>query len=156
MNCEKAQQRLTELVDLNENLYFRSPMFLIHLATCKSCRREARLLKQGLRVLQNLAKNTTVSVPPSIERNIMEHIAREAPLQNPGAQNPVSFRDWIVVGLILFIGLCMLPFSSDSPYMLIITVSIFLTLYGSLLIGTHLEELSDFFGLQSKRHIPKI
>jgi hypothetical protein len=156
MNCEKAQQRLTELVDLNESLYFRSPMLLIHLATCKSCRREARLLKQGLRVLQSLAKKRTVSVPPGIEVNVMELIAREAPLQNPGAQNPVSFRDWIVVGLILFIGLCMLPFSSESPYMLIITVSIFLTLYGSLLIGTHLEELSHFFGLKSEGHIPKI
>jgi hypothetical protein len=78
----------------------------------------------------------------------MELIAREAPLENPGAQNPVSFRDWIVVGIILFIALCTLPFLSESPYMLIITVSIFLTLYGSLLIGTHLEELAHFFGLR--------
>lgn len=148
MNCKEAQSKLTEIVDPKDNLFLRSPGLTLHLARCTSCRKEAQRLKQALALLETAIQHRNVEVPGRVEQNIMELIAREAPLENPGAQNPVSFRDWIVVGIILFIALCTLPFSSESPYMLIITVSIFLTLYGSLLIGTHLEELAHFFGLR--------
>ncbi|AEJ18497.1 hypothetical protein [Gracilinema caldarium] len=148
MNCSDAQNKLTECIDLREGLFLRSPRLAAHLILCKSCRKEAQWLKQGLSLLETTVRHRNITVPANIKENIMEQIAHEAPLQNPGAQNPISFRDWIVVGIILFIALCTLPFSSESPFMLIITVSIFLTLYGSLLIGTHLEELAHHFGLR--------
>jgi hypothetical protein len=99
-------------------------------------------------MLEATAKNKKPLVPAGIENTIMELIEQEEPLLHPGAQNPISFRDWILVGVLIFISLCTLPFSSESPFMLIITVSIFLTLYGSLFIGTHLEELAHHFGLR--------
>lgn len=148
MNCREAQDRLTETIDLRGSLFIKSPNLAMHLASCSSCRKEARRMKAGLSILATAAKNRKSPAPPRVEKNIMELIVREAPLNNPGAQNPISFRDWIVVGFIILIGLCTLPFSSEAPYMLIITVSIFLTLYGSLFIGTHLEELSYHFGLR--------
>jgi len=148
MNCKEALKKLTETIDLKGNLVLRAPFLTLHLARCSSCRKEARRMKLALSMLEKTVKERNIEVPAGITENIMVLINREGPLQNPGAQSPVSFRDWIVVGIILFIALCTLPFSSESPYMLIITVSIFLTLYGSLLIGTHLEELAHYFGLR--------
>ncbi|WP_304224352.1 hypothetical protein [Gracilinema caldarium] len=146
MKCEAAQKKLVSAIEAKGNVALRAPILAIHLITCATCRKEAQRLRQALSVLAT--EKPKAKVPETMASNIMQRIAFEAPLQHPGAQNPVSFRDWIVVGLILFIALCTLPFSSESPFVLIITVSIFLTLYGSLLIGSHLEELAEHFGLR--------
>ena len=148
MKCEKARKQLDASLEPKASLFFRAPALALHLAFCKDCRQESLMLKQALKTLGSVVQARKVVIPGQVEQAVMEIIEREQPLPRSGAQSPVSFRDWIVVGLILFIALCTLPFSSESSLVLILTVSIFLTLYGSLLIGTHLDELAHHFGLR--------
>ena len=104
--------------------------------------------------------------PPAPEAAdaVMELIRREEVLA-PGfvpeeAEGPValSFRVWVIAGLIILISLASAFFGLDfakvaaeggTVFLLSvgITVGMVVSVYGALLIGAHLKELSSRFGL---------
>jgi hypothetical protein len=71
---------------------------------------------------------------------------------------PISFRNWVLVGLLILFSLIATPLGVDfeemvrllGPSLLLpiaLTSGVVVSLYGALFIGSHLEELSDRFGL---------
>ncbi|MFQ3547659.1 MAG: hypothetical protein SNJ56_04915 [Termitinemataceae bacterium] len=148
MQCDDVRNYLVQHSDARGRipLYRKIPV-LLHLARCPSCRTLYQRFVKSLQLLAALPAWQSAAVPEELPDSIMSRIASCAPLDAPGAQNPVSFRNWITVGLVIFIALISLPFSLEDSLLLIITLSIFLTLYGSLFIGSHIRELSDHFGL---------
>jgi hypothetical protein len=98
---------------------------------------------------------------PELEDSIMELINTETVEMLQEDQNPayeVSFRGWVITGLVVLISLTTSLFGMDfvrrnpgdtSSFLLPIgiTIGIIVTVYGALFIGSHLKELSDRFGL---------
>jgi hypothetical protein len=95
-----------------------------------------------------------------IEDSIMDLISAEPVREISDAQNPyeVSFRGWVIAGLIVLISLATSLFGTDfvrtipdfaQAFLLPvgITIGVIVTVYGALFIGSHLKELSDRFGI---------
>jgi hypothetical protein len=98
---------------------------------------------------------------PELEDSVMDLISAEAVEMPPEEQNlsyEVSFRNWIIIGLVVLVSLATSLFGIDSVRMfpgiassfllpIGITIGVIVTVYGALFIGSHLKELSDRFGL---------
>jgi hypothetical protein len=96
-----------------------------------------------------------------IEDSIMERINEDTVEMLYEEQNPayeVSFRGWVITGLVVLISLTVSFFGMDSVRMIPddassfllpigITIGVIVTVYGALFIGSHLKELMDRFGL---------
>jgi hypothetical protein len=96
-----------------------------------------------------------------IEDSIMDLISMETVEELPDTRNSceVSFRGWVITGLIVLVSLATSLFGTDFvrtipdfalAFLLPvgITIGIIVTVYGALFIGSHLEELSDRFGIR--------
>jgi hypothetical protein len=134
------------------SLAFQAKM-AAHLFFCPSCAKEARKVE--------IAEASMTDFPqsPRFEDCIMAQIA-DMPLEN--AQEPeadISFRSWVITGIIILVSLSTSFFGMDferiahnqGPSFLIpvgITIGVVLTCYGTLFIGSHLKELSRRFGLR--------
>jgi hypothetical protein len=95
----------------------------------------------------------------SIEDRIMARIGEEIPLENVPADAGFSFRGWIITGCIILVSLStaflgngfseMIAFAGSRFILpLGILTGCIITAYGALFIGSHLEELSERFGLR--------
>jgi hypothetical protein len=98
---------------------------------------------------------------PELEDSIMELIGTENMEVLEAGRNSVyevSFRNWVVAGLVILISLATSFFGTDSVRVIPdyassfllpigITIGLVVTAYGALFIGTHLKELSNRFGL---------
>ena len=116
--------------------------------------RRHRMLKQAYRMLHEEA----MPEAPDLSGLIMAEVYKEKPLACPGAREPVSFRNWILVGFVILGALSLSSININfgkiasflSPSLLLpicITLALALTLYAALFIGSHLDELSERFGL---------
>jgi hypothetical protein len=102
---------------------------------------------------------------PAMEEAVMEVIRREAldpgdvPMEIADPPEAVSFRSWVIAGLIILISLSSAFIGLDfaevaekggSSFLIPVglTVGLAVSIYGALLIGTHLKELSGRFGLR--------
>jgi hypothetical protein len=92
-----------------------------------------------------------------IEDSIMDLISAESVGELPEAQNPyeVSFKGWVITGLIVLISLATSLFGTDFVRTIpdfalafLLPIGVVITVYGALFIGSHLKELSDRFGIR--------
>jgi hypothetical protein len=143
----------------------------LHLFFCPGCARELERFETTLDILR------TGFFPPSpdFEEAVMRRLQYEAPLETSGAEEAacfgeeagspagipdtgVSFRGWVITGLVAFFSLSTSFFgfhfsrlaASEGMSFLLpvgITIGVVLTCYGALFIGSHVKELSERFGL---------
>ena len=121
--------------------------------------RERIVLLRRIRKTYRLMKTDFLPPAPDLSGKIMRAVYDELPLQSPGAQDPVSFRSWIAVGLVSLASLIAYPMGLAYEKMagvlgtelllpIALTLGISLTVYCALFIVSHLEELSERFGLR--------
>ncbi|GAB1483542.1 hypothetical protein MASR2M78_23580 [Treponema sp.] len=110
------------------------------------------------RIALNLLKKGYLGPSPDFTDRIMNIIRQEAPHSLEIIEERIRFRDWIVVGLLIALSLTLTPFGQDfewlvrslGSFMLVpfsITLGVVLTIYCSYFIASHLDELSERFGL---------
>jgi hypothetical protein len=127
----------------------------IHLLLCSQYADQYKKIKEAEQILQT----EFFAEPPEFEDAVMECIRNDAAdaYENPD-NSGVSFSSWIVTGFVILISLSTVFLGMDfgnvaatsgSSFLLPvgITVGAILTGYGALFIGSHLEELSEHFGL---------
>jgi hypothetical protein len=124
-----------------------------------SSRYAARYLR--LEAVREILRSDFLPPVPEFEDSIMERINKDTVGMLYEDQNPayeVSFRGWVITGLVVLISLAMFLFGMEfariipdlaSSFLLPIgiTIGVIVTVYGALFIGSHLKELSDRFGL---------
>ncbi|MDR3247644.1 MAG: peptidoglycan-binding protein [Treponema sp.] len=130
----------------------------LHSFFCPQCAQEIERFELAQDILRN------DFFPPSADfgEAVMAQLSAEAPLAllltDAEEDAGVSFRGWVITGLVLLISLVSSFFGmgfirstvTQGPSYLLplgITVGAALTCYGALFIGSHLKELSERFGL---------
>jgi hypothetical protein len=128
-----------------------------HVLFCSHCAAEIVRLEQA----RSLMRTDFFPVSPCFEDSVMNLISAETiatPEDGWGFLPAVSFRGWVVTGLVILISLSTSFFGMDfmsvtrdygTSFLLSIgiTIGAVVTGYGALFIGSHLKELSDRFGL---------
>jgi hypothetical protein len=145
----------------------------LHLLFCPRCTEELK----NLEAVQDIMRNGFFPASPGIEDAIMARLSENAgsgefldipadealpfisdPLIHPDFPSGLSFRSWVITGIIILVSLSTVFFGMDFENMarsqgssfLIpvgITIGVVLTCYGAFFIASHLKELSDRFGL---------
>jgi hypothetical protein len=127
----------------------------IHILHCSRCAREIEELEKA----QELMKSDFFpALVPGLEERIMEQIYREEPAASIEAPAGVSFRSWVITGIIVVVSLATAFLGLDfnevasaggSSFLLPLglTIGVVVTGYGALFIGSHLKELSERFRL---------
>jgi hypothetical protein len=171
MTCHEIMDKVYE--------YAGEPMPLLlhvrialHLFFCPGCARELECFETARDILR------TGFFPPSpdFEKTVMEQLRRESSLEISGREEAeyllgaesglpagvpdtgVSFRNWVITGLVALFSLSTSFFgfnfsrlaASEGVSFLLpvgITVGVVLTCYGAFFIGSHVKELSERFGL---------
>jgi hypothetical protein len=155
MNCYDVMDKVYE--------YAGEPMPLLprlriaaHVFFCPSC---ARAVEQ-FEVTRNILTHDFFPPAPDIEEPVMLRVMGEAgETPDYAGEEGVSFRGWVITGLIMFFSLSTSFFgldfgrlaASEGMSFLLpvgITIGAVLTCYGALFIGSHLKELSERFGLR--------
>ena len=130
----------------------------LHLLHCSRCAGEIKRLETARRLMTG---SFFPPAAPELEDRIMRSISLEEPELYPDAFPEiagVSFRIWVVTGLIILISLSTSFLGMDfskvanhwgSSFLLPIgiTIGAVVSAYGALFIGSHLKELSDRFNL---------
>jgi hypothetical protein len=132
----------------------------LHILFCGRCAGEFRRLENAWKLLK------TGYMPPSPDfaDTIMARIYREETVKQENAaafelQGGFSTRGWVIAGLTVLVSLATVFFGSDfidiargqgSSFLLPlgIIIGVIVTAYGSLFIGSHIEELSARFHLR--------
>jgi hypothetical protein len=170
MTCHDIMDKVYE--------YAGEPMPLVlhiriamHLFFCPDCAQEY----ERFEVTRDILRNDFLPPAPDLEEPVMLHIMQEA-AEAPdyaaeddifgeisegfsGAADGVSFRGWVITGLIMLFSLSTSFFGLDFSRLAAaegisfllpvgITIGAVLTVYGAFFIGSHLEELSERFGLR--------
>ncbi|GHT70235.1 hypothetical protein FACS1894110_21370 [Spirochaetia bacterium] len=133
----------------------------VHSFFCPQCARELERFEAS----RSMLRNGFFPPAPDFEDRVMAQINREADTADDAWQGAwrqsaagVSFRSWVIAGLVMLVSLSASFFSGDfvrvagslgSSFLLPVglTIGVVLTGYGALFIGSHLKELSDRFGL---------
>jgi len=128
----------------------------LHLLFCPSCRLEAGRLSQ----LENFMKTEFFRPSPAFDEIIMERLYEEAMKEEKtDAPAGFSFKSWVIIGFFVLLSLASSVFgmnfiqiaSKEGLSFLLpvgITIGMFVSCYGAFFIGSHLNELSDRFGLR--------
>jgi hypothetical protein len=140
----------------------------IHLFFCPDCAQDF----ERFEVTRDILRSDFFPPAPDFQGPVMLRIMREAEGLVPaedGAVDPpevfsgesegVSFRGWVITGLVVLVSLSTsflgldfgrLAASEGMSFLLPvgITIGAVLTCYGALFIGSHLKELSERFGLR--------
>jgi hypothetical protein len=165
MTCHEIMDKIYE--------YAGEPMPLLlhirialHLFLCPDCAREL----ERFEVARDILRTGFFPPSPDFEETVMDRLRREAPFEFPGPEGEetgvpagipetgVSFRGWVVTGLVALFSLSTSFFgfnfgrlaASEGVSFLLpvgITIGVVLTCYGALFIGSHVKELSERFGL---------
>jgi hypothetical protein len=131
----------------------------LHSFFCPQCAQEL----ERFEFAQDILRNDFLPPSPDFGATVMAQLSAETMLDartslDSDEDMGVSFRGWVITGLVLLFSLISSFFGMDflnltaiggSSYMvpLGITIGAALTCYGALFIGSHLKELSDRFGL---------
>jgi hypothetical protein len=127
----------------------------LHTLVCQDCVREIKKYEESRRILMK----DFFPPSPELEDTIMAVIAAEEKQTEADLTSGVlSIRGWVIAGLIILISLATASFSLDFKKLALetgmsfllpvgITVGIVLTSYCAIFIGSHLDELSERFGL---------
>ena len=131
----------------------------VHLFFCRRCSCEVKKFQIVQKSLTADFFQEGLSFESGIESNIMEKIYLETPAwEETESSTGVSFRSWVITGFVILFSLSTMFFGMDfislaavhgSSYLLPIGISIgcIVTAYGAVFIGSHLDELSERFGL---------
>jgi hypothetical protein len=144
----------------------------LHLFFCPDCAREL----ERFETVRNILKTGFFPPSPDFEETVMEKLRYEASLEVPGGEEAeyfsgaeagpaagvpdtgVSFRGWVITGLVALFSLSTSFFGFNFSRLAVsegisfllpvgITIGVVLTCYGALFIGSHVKELSERFGL---------
>jgi len=105
-----------------------------------------------------LLKKGYIGPAPDLSDKIMRAIGLETPNPIEEAVERISLRDWLVVGLLIALSLMLTPAGQDFEWLvrtlgsfmlapISITLGVVLTIYCAYFIASHLEELSERFGI---------
>ncbi|HCM25145.1 MAG TPA: hypothetical protein DIC34_01120 [Treponema sp.] len=145
MTCEKAMELLVGARDARS-----LPLLAkLHLRRCASCGREARRLDMAMASLRDL-----LPPAPDLSEAVMTAI-RGDPLH---LSETVSWGKWIGVGFLIMLSIAVAPFGSDFGWLsslmgdsfrlpFALTLGLAMTVYCSLFIASHLDELTERFKL---------
>jgi hypothetical protein len=144
MNCEKTMEALYEEWGTTSLPFLTRLRVQIHLLCCPRCAAEAALLENA----RSFMRESFPAPPAELEERIMRSINVEEQFEESPEVAGVSFRSWVVTGLIVLLSLSSSFFwESASPLYIGITVGAILTAYGAIFIGSHLKELTARFNL---------
>ncbi|MDR2629769.1 MAG: peptidoglycan-binding protein [Spirochaetaceae bacterium] len=126
----------------------------LHLLVCGSCSLEITRYEAA----RSLLKSDFFPPSPELEGIIMEKIYREDPEAFMETSGAISFRSWVIIGIIVvfslsssFLGMNFgkIAAQEGSSFLLPlgITIGAIVSAYGALFIGSHLKELSERFRL---------
>ncbi len=138
MKCEQVAEYVDRSIDSKGIPFLTWLRIGLHLLLCSHCRKETTRLQRLYAILPTLQiKNT-----PSICNDIMKEILKDNSLEESGNQVPVSYLNWLVGGIILFLSLIG-TLLTRGTLAIVLTLSIILTVYGALFIGSHLKKFSE-------------
>jgi hypothetical protein len=132
----------------------------LHVIICPQC---AGTIAR-LAAVREFMQTGFLPASPALEDSIMERIyaeiseAADMPLEDAAPSPEISFRSWVVTGIIVLVSLPVSFFGLDFGRVAAsnglsfllpvgITIGAVVTGYGAIFIGSHLKELSDRFGL---------
>ena len=145
MNCHRAMDTIYEEWGTAAPPFFALLGARLHILRCPRCAAEAALLQSA----RSLGQESFPAPPAELEDRIMRSIRAEEQAGEYPEVAGVSFRSWVVTGLIVLLSLCSSFFWEGAPPLHIgITVGAIVTAYGAIFIGSHLKELTDRFNLR--------
>jgi len=120
--------------------------------------KEGRRLNAALRIMKTDFFPPAPDLGEAVMTAIRGKAALPAALPDAVGEVPISFRNWVLVGVLILFSLIATPLGADFEKMvrllgsslllpIALTSGVVVSLYGALFIGSHLEELSDRFGL---------
>jgi hypothetical protein len=126
----------------------------LHSFFCPQCAQEL----ERFELAQDILRNDFLPPSADFEEAVMAQLSAEIVIHAETEDAGVSFRGWVITGLVLLVSLGSSFFGVDyinnggaqgSSYLLPlgITIGAALTCYGAIFIGSHLKELSERFGL---------
>jgi hypothetical protein len=170
MNCYDIMDKVYEYSGGEPMPLWLRIRIAAHLFFCPDCAREF----ERFEVTRDILRHDFSPPAPDFEEAVMglimreaaelpDYAAEEAPFggdfeRTPAAEG-VSFRGWVITGLVMLLSLSTSFFGLDfgrlaasegSSFLLPvgITIGAVVTCYGALFIGSHLKELSERFGLR--------
>jgi hypothetical protein len=155
MNCHEVMDRVYEFEGNTAPSFFTQLRIQLHILHCSQCAGEIEKLETARRLMTG---SFFPPAPGGLEERIMRSINLEDPMEEFPEIAGVSFRSWVVTGLIILISLSTSFLGMDfskvaahwgSSFLLPIgiTIGAVISAYGALFIGSHLKELSDRFNL---------
>ncbi len=142
MKCERFMEQYLKL----DNDEQPSLMMKLHLLRCVSCRKEVGLLRLAG---EDMMKFSSSVMGRDMSGEILAHILRT----QESYSRHIALYNWIVVGVIIFASIFLVTLSDSLTWLktqfggnlevpFFIVMGIVVTLYTSILIGTHLDEFS--------------
>jgi hypothetical protein len=161
MNCHEIMDKIYEYSGGEPMPLLLRARIGIHLFFCPNCAQEL----ERFEVTRDILRNDFFPPAPDFQEPVMLRVMREAvdPEEDmeafPDHAEGLSFRGWVIAGLIVLISLSTSFFgldfgrlaASEGMSFLLpvgITIGAVVTVYGALFIGSHLKELSERFGLR--------
>lgn len=125
-----------------------------HLLHCPHCGREI----EKLETVRDIMGTDFFPPAPALEETLMREILGDGPEESFPEAAGISFRGWVITGLIIlislstsFLGVDFIKIANDQGSSFLIplgiTIGAVISAYGALFIGSHLKELSDRFNL---------
>jgi hypothetical protein len=157
MLCEYFRDRYDRL-DAGEE---PGILLRLHFALCPACREEAAASRAALAAYRNAEHGADAYREDRAGADRIEERVMAAVRILPRPRRTVSYRDWIVSGLVIAVSMALIPFGDDFNSIkaifgmsytlpLMLGLGLVITLYGAVFIATHMEELGPFV----RRHLP--
>ncbi|MDR0690143.1 MAG: peptidoglycan-binding protein [Spirochaetaceae bacterium] len=155
MFCHDVMEKIIESDGDNISLMTRFKIAL-HLLVCGRC--SAEIIRYE--AARDILKIDFFPPVPELEGIIMEKIYREEPEDLTETAGEISFRSWVITGIIVLFSLCSSFLGIDfgkiaaregSSFLLPLglTIGTIVSAYGAVFIGSHLKELSERFRIHS-------
>jgi hypothetical protein len=129
----------------------------VHLFYCPQCAQEAERFEAA----RDIMRNEFFPASPGLEESLIGKILAEETGEEELSETEtgVSFKGWVITGIIIFLSLSTSFFGLDFTRVAVregisfllpmgIMIGAILTIYGAIFIGSHLKELSEWFGLR--------
>jgi hypothetical protein len=159
MTCNDLLDKVYEFSGASSLPFLFRLRVKLHCLVCPQCAQEL----ERFQLAQDILRDDFFPSGADFADAVMKKLYAEGPLEMGaegvyGEEAGVSFRGWVITGLILLISLVSSFFGMDfikiaaregSSYLLPmgITIGAALSCYGAIFIGSHLKELSEHFGL---------
>ena len=149
MTCERTRA-LLDALDNGED----APLFVrLHLLLCPSCRREQARIQEAFSLLA-IRKEV---LPKDLADSVMAMVALEPVRVRPLHQ---SLRNWLIPGIAIVAYLVLAPITPAKDWFLetfglnlllpmSITLGVVLTVYTSIFVASHLDEITEYFHIRS-------